>query len=594
MGDEAPPQSPPDLGLDRRYAHLSAAAGATARIIESLSKTSRALRFYAPNNQALQVFVRELYDLFDDYFGVHLDLTLKIRPEELLFASTGEVVYHDDDRENGFPFKLYRDGIRVLSLRRGLSHDEIMRIQRILSMRSLGKMVEEDVATQLWRIRSAHIQFKQVRGFVDASQEVADIPLEDTEDLESYTLSDLGSLDMEEPSRLTNVTEVGGGRWFNEWRPLEGTDEDDEPTHGTISEAQRAPFGSEQAFAPGAILAHVVTRYLDAGLSGVPDAPRPEELKTLLEEARYSLLVSGEIKPLLQVVKVLADRLKALPLDHPWRGVLGAFILEGGGRSTVRLLLGAVGQKTADPRQVIPLLQSIETLELTWMAESLADIHDPGGRLEVARTVVYLLWPDQDALATLGSACSAPGQESLVQALLQRGYAEVQAVLLDVFEGAEPGTQGIIADAALEHASRDGLGRLARLALQSPVDVIRERGLRMTLRADNPRLLKLIEALVDPAALLEMSRGTAARALATWVQLPGREKMERLERGARPVRLDISRKQEELRIRHMLAVIELGTPRAQRLVEEWRGKGSRAYQKALEDARMHASIRGRT
>jgi hypothetical protein len=584
MGDEAPGQSRSDPGLDRRFAHLSAAAGATARILESLSKTSRAYRFYAPNNRALQAFVQELYDLFDDYFGVHLELTLKVRPEALLFATTDEEVYRDEDRETGFPFKLYRDGVRVLSLRRGLTHEEILRLQRILAMRTLGKLEEEDVATQLWRIRSKHVQFKQVRGFVDASQEVVEAPLEETDELENFTLSDLGSLDLDEPSQLTAPVGIEGGRWFDEWRPLEETAEGDEPGYQEIGEKLRAPFCSGVPFDTDAILAHVVTRALDAGLSGLPSAPRPGDLVPLLEEARYSHLVAGEVTPYRRVVKILHERLAALPTDHPWRVTLHGFLRDGGGRSTVRLLLGSIGQKSNDPRRVVPLLQSMEGIELPWLAEALGDVPAEAGRLDVARTVIYLLWPDQGSLAELASLCTAPALASVTRALLQREYADVLPLLLDVFPRAHTDTQVIIADAALGHASKEGLGRLARMAMESPVDTVRARGLRLTLRAGNPHLLKQVEALVEPAALMEMSRETAATALATWVQLPGREKLERLERGARPVRIGLSRKQEELRIRHMLALVELDTPRAHKLVLEWRGKGSRAYQEAIEDA----------
>jgi len=592
MGDVDPAQPQSSPGDDRRFSNLSAGAGAAARILESLAKTSRAFRFYAPNNRALQAFVRELYDLFDLYFGVHIDLTLKVRPDALLYASTGEEVYRDEDRETGFPFKLYRDGVRALSLRRGLTHDEILRLQRILAMRTLGKLEEEDVATQLWRIRSAHIQFKQVRGFVDAAQELPDGPLEETDDLEAFTLSDLGSLDLDEPSQLTAPTALEpGGPWFDEWQPLDATDSDEEPGYRMIDRAHSAPFCSGAAFDADAVLGHVVTRCLDAGLSGLRTAPRAEELKELLEEARYSHLVAGEIKPYRRVVKILQGRLAALPDDHPWRTTLGQFVGEGGGRSTVRLLLGSIGQKSNDPRDIVPLLKAMDGIELVWMAEALADIPDDDGRLAVARTVVFLLWPDLAALAELATHCSAPALVSVTRALLQRDHSTVLPLLLEIFPTAHTNTQATIADAALEQTSREGLGRLARLAMASPVDTIRARGLRLTLRADNPRLLKQVEALVEPAALLEMSRETAATALATWAQLPGREKLERLERGAKPARIDLSRKQEELRIRYMLALVELGTPREERLLQGFRGKGSRAYQQALEAALSRATGR---
>ncbi len=593
MADEAPPRAPADAGLDRRFAHLSAGGAAAAKILESLAKTSRAFRFYAPNNRALQGFIRELYALFDDYFSLYASLTLKVRPEVFLYADTGEEVYKDEDRETGYPFKLYRDGVRVLSLRRGLTRDEILTLQRILAMRTLGRLEEEDVATQLWRVRSKHLQFKQVRGFVDASREVAEAPVEDAADLDDpgtdFEASEFSSLDLEESADLAAPIAARGGRWFDEWQPLDGPEVDVEPVYREVGEAHRAPFCAGAAFDADAILAHVVIRCLDAGFSGLPAAPRPEELRDLLDDARYAHLVAGEIKPYRRVVKILQDGLHELPETHPWRETLDPFLREGGGRSTVRLLLGTVGQKDAEPGRIIPLLKAMDHIELEWMAEALGDVPDPEGRLIVARTVVYLLWPDQEAVKALAGHCSGYAQASVAEALLQRDYTEVLPLLLELFPDAHARTQAVIAEAALVHPSREGLGRLARVAMCSPADAIVALGLRLALRADNPRLQAQVKALVEPAALLEMSRETAAAALAAWVQFPGRDRLDQLERGARPARIDLSRKQEELRIRHVLALGELGTPRAERLLQQYRGKGSRAYQQALEVALERAA-----
>ena len=596
MADEAPPRSATEAGLDRRFAHLSAGAGAAAQILDSLAKTSRAFRFYAPNNRALQGFIRQLYSLFDEYFSLHMSLTLKVRPDAFVYADTGEEVYRDEDRETGFPFKLYRDGVRVLSLRRGLTRDEILTLQRILAMRTLGRLEEEDVATQLWRMRSKHLQVKQVRGFVDASREVVEVPQEDVEEFDDAGLeietAEFGSLDLEEPPQLAAPIAARGGRWFDEWQPLDEPEADDEPAYHDIGEAHRAPFCSGAAFDADAILAHTVVRCLDAGLSGLPAAPRPEELRDLLEDARYTHLVAGEVKPYRHVVKILQEGLAGLPAAHPWRESLDTFLREGGGRSSVRLLLGSVGQKSNEPGRVIPLLKAMGHIELDWMAEALGDVPDEEGRLIVARTLLYLLWPDQAAVRALVDRCSEPAQASVAQGLLQREYSEVLPLLLEIFPDAHTDTQAVIADAALAHPSREGLGRLARVALRSPADAIRARGLRLALRSDNPRLQAQVKALVQPAALLEMSRDTAAAALATWVQFPGRDKLEQLERGARPARLDLSRKQEELRIRHVLALGELATPRALRLLNEYRDRGSRAYQRAVEAALERATEGG--
>jgi hypothetical protein len=148
---------------------MSEAGQAVAALIEALAKTARASRLYAPNNRALANFRDVLLGLFGEYFADHEELTLQVRPDRFLWGPEGEAVYEDGDREHGFPFRLYRDGIRVLTLVLGITDDELLELVRILGQRTIGQLEEEDLATRLWSMRSEHIRYRQVSGFVDAT-----------------------------------------------------------------------------------------------------------------------------------------------------------------------------------------------------------------------------------------------------------------------------------------------------------------------------------------------------------------------------------------------------------------------------------------
>jgi hypothetical protein len=598
--EESPPIAPQaDDRFDARFANLSGDAREVAAILDSLAKTSRAFRFYAANNRALRGFLGELYGLFDRWFAGHDRLELKIRPACFVWGSADEVVYEDDDRENGFPFKLYRDGIRALILGRGIAHDDILRLQKILSFRALGRLEEEDIATQLWRIRSKHIQFRQVRGFVDASQEVMTGGLGggggEAPALDGKAFAEFGSLELDGDQRgdLSRASRSLRGQWFDEWEPMDGPPAQEDPVYREIPEPQLKPFQGGFAFDPGAVLGHVVVRCLDAGRSGIDAAPIPSELRELLEEARYAHLVAGEVKPYRRVVKVLQNRLSELPAGDPWREALEGFLREGGGRSTVRLLLGSVGRKAAEPRRVLTLLRAMEAIDPDWLADALEDTPSEEGRQLVAHTVLELMWPDAEQVARLAGHCSPYALTSLISGLVEREHEMVMPLLADLFPDAQAVAQATIARAALQRESRDGLARLARRALDSRDNEVLRLGLRMALRAENPRLTRKIEAMVEPAALMEMSRETAVAALCAFAMLPGREKMDWMIRQAKPSALSLTRKADEQRIRFVMALGELATPKARRALDKLRGKGNAAYADAVEQAVQRADEGGR-
>jgi len=605
MDAEEPSRSDAPERYGSRFAHLSAGAQEVATIVDSLTKSSRAARFYAPNNRALQAFMQELYGLLDAHFARQTELNLKVRPTTLLWADTDEQVYEDDDRENGIPFRLYRDGIRILTLKRGLSHAEVRQLQEILSMRSFGKLEEEDIATLLWRTRNKHVQFSQVRGFHDAPAEpeverlpdasfeaLSEVPSEapptdghpDEDLLGPLAIAEFGSLERDSEEDDGEAPPSISGRWLDEWRPVRPGADDPAPRYSPVSDGQRQLFRKGYAFDPGAVLTHVIVRCLDAGRSGMASAPLPQELFDLLEDARYAQLVAGELQTYHRVVKVLQEQIHALPPGDPWRDSFVRYLREGGGRSTVRLLLGAVGSRSAEPRHILPLLRAFEQIEDEWLTDALGDAADEEGSARVAELVVELMWPDQERIAKLTEACDPEDLSALVQVLCQREFDEVKALLTALFPMAMPEAQVLIGRIALAHETKEGLARLARQALDSASEPVRALGLQMALRSENPRLVKQIDRMVEPSALMQLTRETAVEALRTWALMPGRSKMEWLIKHARPPRVLVSRKQEELRIRYVLALGAIGTPMAEAVLRKLRGKGSEAFQEAAAQA----------
>gem|GEM_PF-3237285 len=136
-----------------------------AQILYDLAKTARSFGFYARNNKAIGRFLDDLFESLSGFLKTSGTLWLGVAADRFLFD--GQVVYYDADRESGLPFRLYRDGVRMLSLQDGLSRVEMEDFLELLARRpSTGREAEEDdLVTMLWRRSFDNISYQAVEGF---------------------------------------------------------------------------------------------------------------------------------------------------------------------------------------------------------------------------------------------------------------------------------------------------------------------------------------------------------------------------------------------------------------------------------------------
>lgn len=136
-----------------------------ANLLFTLAKTSRSFGFYSRDNRAIQLFLDEVWRQFDIFVREHGALKLGVGADRLTWEGTE--VYHDSDRENGLPFKLFRDGVRGLIFKPGIQLSEVEKVLDILARRpSMGRQAEEeDVVTLLWKASLEHVSAQVVEGF---------------------------------------------------------------------------------------------------------------------------------------------------------------------------------------------------------------------------------------------------------------------------------------------------------------------------------------------------------------------------------------------------------------------------------------------
>lgn len=152
----------------------SSERGAAANgVILALTRAARSFLLYDPANEAIRHFLKVLRETVEGFLADHGDLKLAVRPFELVVD--GEVVYLDRDRERSLAFRLFRDGVRSVTIERGLGWEELLKLLEVLSIRYTGvRQAEDDMVVLLWKAGFQHIQIEAVEGFVP-EDEVGDV-----------------------------------------------------------------------------------------------------------------------------------------------------------------------------------------------------------------------------------------------------------------------------------------------------------------------------------------------------------------------------------------------------------------------------------
>lgn len=137
--------------------------------LRALSRAARAFSLYDSKNVIIRRFLSEYRESIDAALKAHGELTFAIKPFELLLGT--EVVYKDLDRERSLAFRLFRDGVRSLVIRPGLTWEECVRLLEILSVRFSGvRQQEDDIVTLLRKASFQFIGFTAAEGFTPGEE----------------------------------------------------------------------------------------------------------------------------------------------------------------------------------------------------------------------------------------------------------------------------------------------------------------------------------------------------------------------------------------------------------------------------------------
>ena len=171
------PRLTPMPGADLRA--VSAAAQAAGAAIQALARAARSFVLYDAGNTVIRQLLETWRTRALEALTTHGELALEVRPFEM--ALRGEVVYLDPDREKSLAFKLFRDGVRRLTLTPTASWEELLKLLEVVALRYTAvRQQEDDTVTLLRRADLKGIRVVAVEGFVPSEErpepEAADDP----------------------------------------------------------------------------------------------------------------------------------------------------------------------------------------------------------------------------------------------------------------------------------------------------------------------------------------------------------------------------------------------------------------------------------
>ena len=152
--------TPAELGVD--------AIAAVEDALRSLAKAHRAALLYLPNNptriatvDAARASFARLWDFVEP---------LQVEVHETSMQWKGRVVYDDAERgTEGLPWLMYRDGLRLLTLREGFEQESLAKLLGVFQAAKAASTDEDDLVTLLWVADLEHFTYHHVETGVHAA-----------------------------------------------------------------------------------------------------------------------------------------------------------------------------------------------------------------------------------------------------------------------------------------------------------------------------------------------------------------------------------------------------------------------------------------
>lgn len=508
--DDLEERGPPEL--EEEAALGSTPAGvATNEGLRALSRAARSFLLYDPTNDAIRVFLADYRDAMKAALE-HGPMVLEIRPFEMV--RDGEVVYMERNRERSLAFRMFRDGVRRLTVSPEVNWNELLRLLEILSIRYTGvRQQEDDIVTLLWKAGFSFIEIAAVEGFV---------PDDDDDDEEAAAVraaraSRRAESHMEAPS---------------DWdQPL--------PRFGApvaLSYAAVPAEALEALHAEGSSMSIPTNslRLVENMLEVVADRLDPtsiEDILHLIEEVRDFLLSEGQLGYLVGMARTVDQKLSGSPEER--KRLLSTFTNERALRRIVR----SVGKGHSDvPPELYEMMALVPSDHLANLISLLVSERATTTRAILRKLITHYAVSRtnyviqrmgemdsgvaRDLLAAFAEAVPGRAVEA-VEAVVASADTELQYEMLRVLEAApfSPRVRVVLMTLIEAPIEDVRLKALTQLIAQKDDDLFRDLVKHVEARATSSLLAS--EADIIGRALVELNPKGSQRLLSEWIRPRG-------------------------------------------------------------------------
>ena len=175
------------------------------RVIQLLNNTLKSLLIYPKNNPLPKEFKKKLYWSLGEFLDTYDELKLEVESSSMSYE--GKTIYEDGDREEGIAFILHRDGIRVLSLLKGLDQSESDEFIEVMETGLRTRELEEDLVTMLWEKDFNHIKYLVVDDLLDVQVPSAE-EIPDSWDFHRLFSSEIRKTEQETTAELDSAAQA--------------------------------------------------------------------------------------------------------------------------------------------------------------------------------------------------------------------------------------------------------------------------------------------------------------------------------------------------------------------------------------------------
>ena len=133
-------------------------------LMNGLVKALRAYHMYLPNNPIHQRATENLRAAFATVWEATDELTITVAETDFVWEE--QVVYHQPNKSESIAWGLFKDGMRLLTIRRGAESEELPRFLELINQaRFLAADAGDDLLTLLWEQEYQFIQYKFIEFF---------------------------------------------------------------------------------------------------------------------------------------------------------------------------------------------------------------------------------------------------------------------------------------------------------------------------------------------------------------------------------------------------------------------------------------------